>query len=79
MGSELCLFIVKGSENPSSKVLEWNRTWRLLFTEFWLHAVRDLELQHKLAERYQVMRDDLARLLEQYFTEQRCTLSLPAQ
>ncbi len=71
--------LVERTRRRYSDLLEQNRTWRLLFTEFWLHAARDPELQRKLAERYKVMRGDIARLLEQYFTEQGRLLPVPAE
>jgi AcrR family transcriptional regulator len=71
--------LVERTRRRYSNLLEQNRTWRLLFTEFWLHAARDPELQRKLAERYKVMRGDIARLLEQYFAEQGLLLSVPAE
>ncbi len=43
-----------------------NHDWRLLVTEFWLHAARKPALREQLALRYQRRRTTIAQFVEQY-------------
>ena len=38
--------------------------WDLLATEFWFYAVRHPHVRHKLADRYRVLRDGVATMIE---------------
>ncbi|HVM40355.1 MAG TPA: TetR/AcrR family transcriptional regulator [Acidimicrobiia bacterium] len=46
-----------------------DRTWLLLKTEFWLHAMRDPDVRFKLAARSRVLRDRVAALVDQAAAE----------
>lgn len=50
--------------------LESAEQWRVLATEFWLHAVRDPRARALLAERHRRQRAAAARLLEGVYREQ---------
>jgi AcrR family transcriptional regulator len=50
--------------------LESEEQWRVLATEFWLHAVRDRKARALLAERQRRQRAAAARLLERVYEEQ---------
>ena len=53
--------------------------WRLLVTEFWLHAARDPILQRQFALRYQLRRQKIAHFIAQYFSDEHSTFPLPAE
>lgn len=54
------------------------RAWRLLSTEFWLHAARHPTLQAELATRFAAQRADIARLITSEFEAAGRTPPLPA-
>jgi len=45
------------------------RAWRLLWTDFWLHAARHPAVQVELANRYAAQRADIARLIAAQYDE----------
>ncbi len=44
--------------------------WRLLITEFWLHAARNPTLRQQYALRYQKRRRKIAQFIERYLSEE---------
>lgn len=53
--------------------------WRLLVTEFWLHAARNPTLKQALALHYERRRQKLAQFFTRYSMEIGSTLPLPAE
>ncbi len=47
-----------------------SQDWRLLVTEFWLHAARNPTLRQQYALRYQKRRKKIAQFIEQYLAEE---------
>ncbi len=56
-----------------------SREWRLLVTEFWLHAAREPAIQQKLALRYQMRRQKIAQFVRRQFSEEQTALPLSAE
>jgi AcrR family transcriptional regulator len=58
--------------------LEEGRTWYLLLTEFFLHAMRDEKAREKLAARYRSSRENFARFAERWYGAEGRELPMPA-
>lgn len=58
-------------------LLDDGRTWLLLKTEFWLHAMRNPDVRFKLAARHRVVRDRVADLVDQHMGALGLALDLP--
>lgn len=55
------------------------RDWCLLATEFWLYAMRNPRVRHRLAARWRLTRERLAKLIERYGEETQTGLARPAE
>lgn len=54
------------------------RGWRLLSTEFWLHAVRNPDIMPQLAARYALQRQEVATVIEAGYADIGQTPPLPS-
>ena len=63
----------------SPGLVHGQKEWRLLATEFWLHAARHPEIQEQLAERYRIQRADIAHMLDQQYQELGCEAPAPTE
>jgi len=59
--------------------LQEGRTWYLLLTEFFLHAMRDERAREKLAQRYRANRRGFARFAERRFAEEQRDVPMPPE
>ncbi len=59
--------------------LEEGRTWYLLLTEFFLHAMRDEQAREKLAARYRESREGFARFARRWYAERSEEPPVPAE
>lgn len=81
--------LIEGGERPDlqlgaagrefMELLKTERSWFLLFFEFFTHAARDSGFRGRFLERHEAAQARLAELIEESASELRLRLAIPAQ
>jgi AcrR family transcriptional regulator len=66
-------------EESTRQPLNWDLRWTMLFTEFWLHAMRDPEARQVLASEYERARNLVTDLIAETYEQAGLTPPFPAR